>query len=1088
MSSSWINEAAVQNHNGNGFPHINDPSAVAGAMMDPSAFMANSAPFNPQFANPQQIVMPNGPMRNASPSFPNPMYQTNQVIPSKRPRPREDSMGQSPRQAPGMLPTSRAETPQQSQFAGFQQPGMPQPQAGQPSQYPHLQPNGSANATPSPIMGNQMRPGSVPQRVSTASPHPHPFSPAAQQFSQQSPIPSEHGGTPQPFMQQNNFGPGFNPQFTPSQSPSRPSASPNPMTGQMMPQQMGQISQQMPQMPGQMPGQMPSQMAGQMQNQMFQQQLAQGRNPMEQQQHQQRMMYQMQLQQQAQRNNMQMPQMPGQNMMPQGMQPGQQPPQGQPRPMMAPRPGMPNGQMAPGAMRPQPGGPQQPGMPRPQPPEQFMKNLTTFMHSKNLPLDLNPIVEGRPIPLMSLFQVVFHKYGGYRNVTQSNLWPQLSSMLGFPPQHAPTAPQHLRAIYERNLAKFEEAWANQHKMRMQQQGGAHVAPQLQQGTPTKGMHPGQMGPNQMMQPGQQQQFQQGPIPSPIKPPGPQQSVNGFPSPHPSQVQQPGHAPPGHNRNNMSRSVQPTPTADEFPLSSPAHSKAGSISMPGSAHPEGQRLHEDSATALRFPAPFTRDPEEYIPCSRELTRYGGVDLQAVDKYGPDLIKFRPDIPPAEELGNVDIHALTKSIQSGIHGEVRLALDTLATISVIGPEDPKYARLRLDLRLCDDLVESLVECAEEQVDLLAEHSEEASNEVTLSSYEDVVRACRIERFGIRSVSLFGSQGYELDHAADRLIAITTILRNLSFPEENQASLADDTVIKFLCVVIRYLGTREMLLRTHVNTLDFMKDIVIFLSNVAGSIEIPGREQAFCLLQFLLAFAPSPAPTFTNDQLFFSPYDPALHPYLPHAVDSLAKLLARDEPNRSHYKTIFSAELNAPSTPPCELLTRTFALAISPIPDNSRQTKRQPNFPPLVEIRKPFLMQGLLAADILAALAPSFETGVTRSWLASGNGFAQNLFVLIRQLSTQYDSQAMRPGGGRGQNRRDSELVYIVGLAVNTLRRLCEKAREPSDPVGEHSIPPNALPRNDGLLAALQMHAPEWSKEGMLADLMAYANLER
>ncbi len=50
--SSWIDETAVPNHNGNGFPHINDPSTVAGSMMDPSAFVANPAQFNPQFANP----------------------------------------------------------------------------------------------------------------------------------------------------------------------------------------------------------------------------------------------------------------------------------------------------------------------------------------------------------------------------------------------------------------------------------------------------------------------------------------------------------------------------------------------------------------------------------------------------------------------------------------------------------------------------------------------------------------------------------------------------------------------------------------------------------------------------------------------------------------------------------------------------------------------------------------------------------------------------------------------------------------------------------------------------------------------------
>ena len=243
-----MNEAAVQNHNGNGFPHMADPNAVAGAMMDPSAFMTGQGQFNPalanQFANPQQMLaMQNGGMRNPSPSFPNPMYQTNSVVPTKRPRPREDSIAESPRQNPNMLPTSRAETPQQAQFPSFSQAGMPQQTTSQPSPYPHLQPNGSANATPSPIMANQMRPSSVPQRVSTTSPHP--FSPAAQNFGPQaSPVPSEQNATPQPnpYMQQGNFPPNFNPNFAGAQSPARPPSNPNPMQGQMMPQQVGQMA------------------------------------------------------------------------------------------------------------------------------------------------------------------------------------------------------------------------------------------------------------------------------------------------------------------------------------------------------------------------------------------------------------------------------------------------------------------------------------------------------------------------------------------------------------------------------------------------------------------------------------------------------------------------------------------------------------------------------------------------------------------------------------------------------------------------------------------------------------------------------
>ena len=714
-----------------------------------------------------------------------------------------------------------------------------------------------------------------------------------------------------------------------------------------------------------------------------------------------------------------------------------------------------------------------------------MKNLTGFMASRNLPLDPNPNVDGRPIHLPKLFHIVFNNFGGYRNITQNNLWPQVWPMLGYPPQQqTPTTAQQIRAIYERNLVRFEEAWGSQQKMRQQQQGGMPNTANVQQPTPTKPM-PHQIQPNPMMQPGAQPQIQHGQAQSPMKPQNMQQTnVNGFPAPH---LQQQLNAAQGHTRNSFSRSSQPTPTGDEFQLSSPAHAKPGSIPLPGSSHAESQPMPDQDTTPMRFPAPFATDPEEYMPCSRELTTFGGVDLGAVEKYAEELQKNKLDVPPLVELGNIDIQALTRSIQSGIHGEVRLGLDVLGQVSATAP-DGKQPYLQIELKYCDDLVDTLIECAEEQVELLVENSEEASNEITISPYEDVIRACRIEKLLVRNVPRFGSQAYELDHAVDRLIAITTILRNLSFWDENQPFLADETVVKFLCVVIRYLGTREMLLRTQVNTLDFMKDIIILLSNVSSSMEIPGREQAFCLLQFLLAFAPSPAPALSGDRLFFTSYEPALHPYLPHAVDALAKLLARDEPNRTHYKAIFAAEVGVNSSPPSELLTRTFALAISPIPDHHRDS-RPPNMPSVVEARKPLLMQSLLAADILASLAPGYESGVTRLWLFSGNGFAQNLFGLARQLGAQYEGQlGGRPGGGSGPRSRpskDVDLIYIVTLAISTLKRLSEKARDPNNPAGEDSIPPNAVPGTERILALLQMNAPDWNK-GMLADLISYANL--
>ncbi|KFH48364.1 SWI/SNF chromatin-remodeling complex subunit-like protein [Hapsidospora chrysogenum ATCC 11550] len=941
MSTTWMNDAAP-NHNGNGFPRMNDPD-TAGAMMDPSVFMANPGQFNPaqlqqqqQQAQQQMQALQNAPMRNASPStLQNGPYQTNPVIPSKRPRPREDSIAGSPtqNQNTGMLPTSRSQTPQQQpNFSGNFPPGaIGQQGAGQ---FPHFKANGSATASPSPIMGNQMRPGTVPQRVATASPHP--FSPSNPQFGPQtSPVPSEHG-TPQPNQFMQNMPQGYNPSFAQSPSHSRPSPNPSAMAGgQMMPQGMGQMPQQMGQMQN-MYAQMQQQQQQHQQGQpqpmgMPQQQHHRPQNPQVMTDQQKMAAYQMRLQQQLQGNMQMQAQMQAQNMG-RGMMPKQQ------------VHGMPNGQ-----------GPQgQANMMRPRMmsninPDHFMKNLTNLMNARRLPLDTQPMIGDRPVNLLMLFQVVQNK-GGYK------------------------------------------------------------------------------------------------------------------ASHPSSA-------PDHHRNSLSRGVE-TPGQPEFSMQSPAHAKPVI---------DERQLPAAAATEPPVPKKLPKS-DEYTPCARELTTVGGLDLQVVRTLGTELLRWAPDVPPLPELGNIDIHALTKSIQSGIHGEVRVALDTLAAVSN-SPHQPHFLRLPY----CDDLVDSLVDCAEEQLEVLAEHTVEVSDEIQLTPYEELVRACRSEQWAVKDTPVFGSNEYELDRAVDRLICITTILRNVSFPgeaNENHPVLADEAVVKFLSVVIRYLGTRTMLLRTCANTLDFMKDVVILLSNISGAMEIPGREQALCLLQFLLAFAPSPSPTKAGEGWKFTPYEPSLHPYLPHAVDALAKLFARDEPNRTHFKAIFT--LDSTSNPSYELLTRTFALAVSPIPDKVLERNRSPQFPPLVETRKPFLMQGLLCAEILAALAPGSESGLTKSWLLSDNFLAQSLVSLIQRLSRQYEQPVpVNRGAARAAPRKDPELVYIVVTAVALLRRLAEKSKEPT---GSVSAVLSFLPSSQSLMEVTSLTAPEWTKEGLLQQFTACVNLDR
>jgi SWI/SNF chromatin-remodeling complex subunit SWI1 len=768
---------------------------------------------------------------------------------------------------------------------------------------------------------------------------------------------------------------------------------------------------------------------------------------------QQKLLYQMRLQQQMQQQNL----MAGQRAnMPLNINPMAKQMHGQ------------NGQFA--GMRPQQAAQPRGGLN----PENFLKSLTTFMQQKNLPLDMNPAVGDKSVALMTLYMTVM-RFGGYKKVTAQNGWNQIALSLQFHPIQSPTAAAQLKGHYERNLLMFEEAWQlNQQRQRaaMIQQNpnaGGQVSPTKQMSPQAAMQQPQQFMQQQQALMGQQHHLQQQHMQStPVKQMQ-QQPVNGFSTPQP-----PGQPHPigsqGHARNSLSRTIEATtPQNASFTMPSPVSaSKPGSISLQ-SPHVDGG-VRADEVAPQEFNLPAVLDPKV-----RSLDTFGGVHVETLLRIGGELIRAKPDVPVALELGLIDIDALTRSLQCGLHAEIRLALDTLVILSV-------DSRLQFDLTACEDLVETLVDCAEDQVELLAENAAEVSDVMLISSYEDVVRGSRSDQENLPDIPLFGSLEYELDRAVDKLVCITTIMRNLSFHDRNHVLLADELVVKFLCVVVRYLGTRNMLLRTNLNTLDFMKDVIIFLSNLAQAIELPGREQALCLLHFLLAFAPCPLPnTVGVDSVRFSSYDPAVHRYLPAAVDSLAKILARDEPNRTFYKTIFASD--AASSPPFDLLTKTFALAISAIPDDKQGSKRGHPLVPVVEARKPVLMQGILAAEILANLAPGFETGLANSWLTSEDGFAQKLSRLILTLCLETAPQIpQQRGQAAPKGVEDGDLFHITQGGIAVLRRLAEKSRNPEDP--NSTIPYAGLPSKESLLAALKIVHPRL--QGILKQLCAYAGL--
>lgn len=691
-------------------------------------------------------------------------------------------------------------------------------------------------------------------------------------------------------------------------------------------------------------------------------------------------------------------------------------------------------------------------------PNQFMKILLDFMQKQGTPIQNYPYIGGKIVSLVNLYASVL-KMGGSQKVSSESKWANVAMGMGYSLEQNPAVAEELMTIFKQYLASYEMAWMkNQRDMKrvqMARQNPQQVPDMRQQQSLQQPSQQSQQKPMinsqapQQQQQMQQQQMQQRPQgASKQSTPVPNNQVrtnlqNGF-APQPATPSRP-----------QSQYGQPSNTPARISMDAPSpHGPIVSpgFSMPPTPLPQKTGVMAESvpfATSQPPSTPIKEIPSDFKPKVRVLDTHGGFPAAVLGQIGAELMYHKPTIPMFQELGVVDIHALTMMLKSGLAAEVRHALDTLATVSV-------ESRWSIALESCEDLIETLVDVAEFQVELLGEHSEESSEGIAVPAYEEVVRACKAETDRLMDIPRYGSIEHELEKAADKLICITTIFRNLSFFESNHKALADPNVVRFLSGVIERLGTSKLLLRTYTNTLDFMKDIIIYLSNLSHSITLPSEDEALNLLHLILAFAPQPLPAaIGRENLMFTSYSPSIHRYLPPAVDSLAKLLARDEPNRAFYRTIFLSESS--TTPPYDLLTRSFALAISPIPDNTK-----PTLPQVVEARKPFLEQGMLAAEILAGIAPGADQGVARSWLSSEDGFALSLLRLVCLLSPQMGPMHARQPGKMSNPDEAQPFARITHRGMAVLQRLAEKSETGTDETSK--IPLGVLPKKESLLGAL------------------------
>ncbi|PWN36997.1 uncharacterized protein FA14DRAFT_8558 [Meira miltonrushii] len=169
----------------------------------------------------------------------------------------------------------------------------------------------------------------------------------------------------------------------------------------------------------------------------------------------------------------------------------------------------------------------------------------------------------------------------------------------------------------------------------------------------------------------------------------QQESNKFPQIKPQAVQD-------------IKDVQSTNTLDPGqagPSSSRPTSSAGPVAIPSVG---------TTSTAPAEPVKPSKYKIEYLPIRRDVSSFGGWDLDSVEAQIGPILAGRGRFPRSvRELGTVDIEGLIMSLRSRVEIEVTYALNALFILTA-GVQAPGFNLL---LSLCEDLSDELLDILEE-----------------------------------------------------------------------------------------------------------------------------------------------------------------------------------------------------------------------------------------------------------------------------------------------------------------------------------------------------------------------------------------
>lgn len=102
----------------------------------------------------------------------------------------------------------------------------------------------------------------------------------------------------------------------------------------------------------------------------------------------------------------------------------------------------------------------------------------------------------------------------------------------------------------------------------------------------------------------------------------------------------------------------------------------------SVNTKNSKVSKDTSNPKMRPKPHVLVPSLnslYVPQKRKIEYKGGYDVQVLSRLGTEVDALSPEFPLFQELGTVNIHAITFALKSQMPGEIRQALDKLALVS-------------------------------------------------------------------------------------------------------------------------------------------------------------------------------------------------------------------------------------------------------------------------------------------------------------------------------------------------------------------------------------------------------------------------